>query len=127
MDEPKKRRSIMKSAFKALQVGFTNPSPTQTSRRSSARNHSVSFCDAEQRIVQSPLAVVRQQNSPKAPSSPNLEVTSNRLVKTPSPSLKHKETINNIVNATPITPVQMSPVMRVKKPRFVSYLFAFYI
>jgi hypothetical protein len=115
VEEPKQRRSIIKTVFKSLQVGMTNPSPKQPPRRIPAHNRTVSFSENEQHIVQSPTSIARQNHSPKVLRSPNLAVSSNQAVKTPSPILKHTQTIDNIVNATPITPVQLSPIMRIRK------------
>jgi hypothetical protein len=102
--ETKKRSSSMKVPHTLLQVGMTNPSPKQPARRTLARLPSVSFSDDGKRTAQSPLSIQRYRNSPQVLPSPNLAIRNKHVVNTPSPSLKHHHTIQNIRSATPITP-----------------------
>jgi len=102
--ETKKRSSSMKVPRTLLQVGMTNPSPKQPARRILARLPSVSFSDDGKRTAQSPLSIQRYRNSPKVLPSPSSAIRNKNVVNTPSPSLKHYHTIQNIRSATPITP-----------------------
>jgi hypothetical protein len=112
IDEIKKRHSTMKNTLNSLQVGMTNPSPKSQIRRFPSHLPNVSFSDDEQRTVQS---IGRLHNSPKLLPSPNPAMRRNHIIHTPSPSLKHNQTIQNILNAVSITPIQSSPTLHIRE------------
>ena len=108
------RKSAMKNAFSSLQIGITNPSPTQKARRIPIRN----FGNNDQRSAQSSSSSSSPlrwfYNSSKVTPSPNLTIRSNHVVNTHSPVLKQ--------NHNTTTSAQQSPALRFRKPG----LFIFY-
>ncbi|UJR23588.1 hypothetical protein I4U23_026577 [Adineta vaga] len=105
VNEAKKGENAMKVSFNLLQVGMTNPSPKQQTRRILAREPSQNSCDNEKHSTQSPSFLKRLRNSPKILPSPSSSLKKNSLVHTPSPSMKLKQTISNIRKAISIVPL----------------------
>ncbi len=78
-DDTKGRGGSLEDSFKPLQVGFTNPASTD-----------------------------QRDSSPKVLPSSGTAVTSTRDDRTPSPSSRQNQTIQNIPYAVPITPSKTS-------------------
>ena len=93
----------MEDSFKPLQVGITNPTPTQQSGNVSPILPSSTLADDGQRTSRPTSSNVQQDSSPKAVSIPDTQIDT-----VVSPSSKENQSIQNLQYATPIAPAQTS-------------------
>ncbi len=107
-DDTKGRGSSLEEAFKPLQVGITNQTPSHQSGNVSPNLPSSTLADDGQHTSRPTSSSEQRDSSPKALPSPDTAVTSTRIGTTPSSSSKQNQSVQNLQNAIPIAPVQTS-------------------
>lgn len=120
-DENKGRTSSLEESFKPLQVGITNPTPTQQSGHISPTFPSITITDD---TSPPPIFDDRRRTPPK--SLPGPDSTGTGAVRQDailSPTSKQNPTIQNIQYAVPILPGQSSSTIHDEKGG--SFLFLF--
>lgn len=120
IDEIKGRNGSLEDSFKPLQVGITNPTPTQQSDHISPTFPSITITEDASPPSSSND---RRRSSPK--SSPTSDAAGTGVRHDPnSPLSKQNPTIQNIQYATPIVPNQSSSTAYDEKG---SSLFCFHL
>ncbi len=111
-DDTKGRGSSLEESLKPLQVGITNPTPSQQSGNVSPAIPSNTLADDEQRTSRPTSSSGQRDYSPKALPSPDTATTGSRVDATSLPSSKQNQSVQNLPTATPIAPAQSSYTTR---------------
>ena len=111
-DEIQGRNSSLEESFKPLQVGITNPTPSQPSGNISPSFPSTTLADDGQRTSRPTSSNEQRDSSPKTLPSLDTAATSAHFDTTSSPTSKQNQAIQNLPYAIPIAPVPIPPTTR---------------
>lgn len=111
-DESKGQSNSLEDSFKPLQVGITNPTPSQQAGSISPPIPSTTIADNGQRTSRPPSSNEQRDGSPKALLSPDTATTGPHFDTSSSPTSKINPSLQNLQNAVPIGPAPVSSTTR---------------
>ncbi|CAF0925167.1 unnamed protein product [Adineta steineri] len=119
LNEEKKENNSLQTPFNFLQVGMTNPSPTQQTRRILTSVSTFNSSGDDSPKIQGLSSSFKQHNNlKKQVHSPKLTIRNNNTVTNHSLSAKHNQTIQNILNPTTVQSLSTWPIYEQDNSRF---------